>query len=96
MVLCLLLVLWKLPAAASAAASEVFTAPLEMSVMVAASSSTELACSIEPWLRVCAPVETWLLAEATWPAAASIWRMVPLSWTFRLRMGSRIFWKPPT
>ena len=69
---------------------------LEMSVMVAASSSTELACSMEPSLRVWAPVETWLLAEETCPAAALICRMVPLSSTFRVRMDWRILWKPPT
>ena len=61
-----------------------------MSLMVAASSSTELACSMEPWLRVWAPVDTWLLAEETWLAAESICRMVLLSSTFRLRMEERI------
>ena len=68
----------------------------EISLMVAASSSTALACSMEPWLSVWAPVDTWPLAEDTWAAAASMRRMVPLSSIFRLRMDSRIFWNSPT
>ena len=64
--------------------------------MVAASSCTELACIMEPWLSVWAPVETWSLAEDTWVAEASIWRIVSLSSIFRLRMDSRMLWKPPT
>ena len=51
---------------------------------------------MEPWLSVWAPVETWSLAEDTWVAEASIWRIVSLSSIFRLRMDSRMLWKPPT
>ncbi len=64
---------------ASSAAEAVRLALEEMSVIVAASSCTELACMIEPWLKVCAPVETWPLAADTCPAAPSIWRMVALN-----------------
>ena len=63
---------------------------------VAASCSTALACCMEPWLRDCAPTETWLLAEDTWEAEESICRRVSLRDSFRLRMDSRIFWNPPT
>ena len=57
---------------ACSAAEEVFRALAEMSLMVAASSSTELACSMEPWLKVWAPVDTCPLAADTCPAAESI------------------------
>ena len=69
---------------------------LEISVMVAANSSTELAWVMEPWLRVCAPMDTWLLAEETWAAEALICRMVPLSSCFSVRMDWRMFRKSPT
>ena len=81
---------------ASSAAAEVFWALAEMSLMVAASSSMELACSMEPWLSVWAPVDTWPLAEETCPAEESICRMVPLSSIFSVRMDRRMLWNPPT
>ncbi len=87
---------WPTKRPASSAAAAVILALEEISLMVAASSSTELACSTEPWLSRCAPLETWSLAEDTWPAEASIWRMVPLSSTFRVRMERRIPWNSPT
>ena len=41
----------------------------EMSLMVAASSSTEEACSVAPWERAWAPEETWSAPEETSSAA---------------------------
>ena len=76
---------------ASLAASEVILALEEISVMVAASSWTALACSMEPWLSDWAPVDTWPLALDTWLAEESICRIVPLNFSFRLRIDSRIF-----
>ena len=81
---------------ASSAAAAVFLALEEISLMVAASSSTELACSMEPWLRVCAPMETCPLAEDTWPAEALICLMVLLSSTFSVRIDCKIPWNSPT
>ena len=49
---------WLTNPPASSAAAAVCLALVEMSAMVAASSSTELACSMEPSLRVWAPEET--------------------------------------
>ncbi len=63
--------------------------------MVAASSSTELACSMEPPLKLWAPEETWPLAEETSPAEEFICRMVPLSFRFRVRIEVRMLWKSP-
>ena len=81
---------------ASSAAAEVFLALSDMPLIVAASSSTELACSIEPWLKFCAPLETWLLAEDTWPAEPWTCISTSLSDSFIWRMESRMFWKLPT
>ena len=41
---------------------------LEISLIVAASSSTEEACSVAPWERAWEPDATWSLPDATWSA----------------------------
>ena len=81
---------------ASTAAKEVRWALWEMSVMVAASSSTELACSVAPCAKDWAPLDTCALALDTCAAEPLIWRIAPLSSNFRVRMEWRMLWKSPT
>ncbi|MPM69859.1 hypothetical protein SDC9_116807 [bioreactor metagenome] len=57
---------------ASSAWAAVSRTCADISVMVAASSSTELACSVAPWLNTCAPEESCSAPPATPSAAWSI------------------------
>ena len=51
----------------------------EISLMVAASSSTDAACSVAPSLRACAPTDTCSAPTETWSAARLICDSVSLS-----------------
>ena len=67
----------KLPA--SSVALAVLLALSEISLMVAESSWTELACWVAPWARAWALVDTCSEPEETCSALSRIWRMVSLS-----------------
>ena len=65
-----------------------FSESVEISEMVADSSSTALACSVEPCASAWAPVDTWSDPAATCSALRSIcasaslrlWLMVLIDW----------------
>ena len=61
---------------ASRVAWAVFWAFVAISLTVAESSSTELACSVAPWARDWALLDTWSEPEATCSALVLIWLMV--------------------
>ena len=56
--------------------------------MVAASSSTEEACSVAPWDNACAPEETWSEPAATWSADWVTLESVLLKLSLRRTMDS--------
>ncbi len=55
-----------------------FFALLEISAIVDASCSTELACSVDPCASDCDPFDTCIASFATWPALYIIWPRVLL------------------
>ena len=58
-------------------------------------SSTDEACSVDPWLRLCAPAATWSDPPATWSAAVPICESVELSDSDMFMRASFIFANSP-
>ena len=87
---------WFIFLCASSAWAAVSRTCAEISVIVAASSSTELACSVAPWLSTCAPEESCSAPPATPSAAWSICCNVSVISLFSSSMEVNMALKLPT
>ena len=67
----------------------------EISLIVAASCSTELACSVAPWESDCAPLDTCSEPLATWEELWLICDSVSLSLSAMERKETSRGWNPP-
>ena len=65
---------------------------VEISLIVAASSSTEEACSVAPWESACAPLDTWSAPEDTCPAETFKVESVALKLSLIFTIEAKIFW----